>query len=449
MIRRLLLGVLVAVALAACVGAGDSPATPMENGETGVTRLENASPQAAEGPDPPDDSEGESLLPPQGPVSDCAGAPSLLLVTGADGAVTLIQPGGVEVRQLRGPTAPGHPGLQPTWSPTCLDGRRLIAWTEVGDDGAMIAVADAGRGEIRRHSSPVAPFYYYWSPHAAMLAFLGQNAFSPLQMGVLDLHRETVEMVGEGQPFYFDWRRDSQAMVAHVGDAMSLFIHRDGVWSRGDIPLTPGMFQAPMWASSDGILIAAPLLPGAVEVHRRPPDAQGDLPGQRLVITDPDGASLRTLADLQGAAAFGLDPAGNRVAFTDFAGPLRVLDIEQGISVEVSDRQVAAFQWSPDGNRLLFMEVDIEAQALAPKVWDGVATLVFPSFFPTRVFLLQYLPFWDQYSRSLTLWAPGGEAFTYPAASPDGDWIMVQHLQESTPAKVADGVFASWSPASP
>ena len=282
-----------------------------------------------------------------------------------------------------------------------------------------------------------------------MLAFLGQNAFAPLQMGILDVSSQEVEMVGEGQPFYFDWRWDSQAMITHVGDVLSMLTLRGGAWSQREIPLTPGRFQAPAWASPDRILVVSPFSEGAVEVGRRRTAAQGDFSGQRLIMSDPEGTSTRTLAELDGAAIFQPDPAGGRVAFTDFAGPLRVLDIERGVSVDVSEGRVAAFQWNPAGDRLLFMEVDSQARALAPKVWDGSDILVFPSFFPTQVFLLQYLPFWDQYSHSLTLWAPGGEAFTYPAASPDGDRIMVQYLDERRPVEAAEGVFSSWSPSPP
>ena len=419
-------------ATAACVEPGDPAGAPVETADS------SGPPQAQPA--------GE----PEQPLPDCPGTSGLLVVTGAGGEVTLVHPDGAVERELRGPTVPGHPGLQPTWAPTCLEGRRLIAWTEVRDGGAaMIAVADAQTGEVRGNPSPVAPFYYYWSPDATLLAFLGQNGFAPLQMGVLDVSRDEVEMVGEGQPFYFDWRWDSQAMFTHVGNVLSMLTLRGGVWSQREIPLTPGRFQAPAWASPDRILIVSPFSEGAVEVGRRGTAAQGDRTGQRLVMSDPDGTSTSTLAELDGAATFQPDPAGGRVAFTDLTGPLRVLDIERGASVPVSGGPVAAFQWSPAGDRLLFMEVDSQAKALAPKVWDGSDVLVFPSFFPTQVFLLQYLPFWDQYSHSLTLWAPGGEAFTYPAAFPDGDRIMVQYLDERRPAGVAEGVFASWSPSSP
>ena len=385
------------------------------------------------------------------PTSGCIGAPGLLVVTGADGEVTVIHPDGTESGELRGPVSPGHPGLQPTWAPICRDGRHLVAWTEAGDDGTfVIAVADALTGEVRRHGSPVAPFYYYWSPDATLLAFLGQNAFSPLQLGMLNLPSGEVEMVDEGQPFYFDWRPDSKAIVTHVDGSLSVLTLGGDGWAPRKIPVRPGLFQSPSWVSPDRILLVAPVSAGAVEVDWGAPRAQGqgDLPEQQLVVSDPDGTSM-TLADLEGPAVFSPDPAGNRVAFTDFAGPLRVLHVDQGVSVAVSERKVTAFEWSPDGGRLLFMEVDREAQALAPRVWDGTQTRAFPSFFPTQVFFLQYLPFWDQYSRSLTLWAPDGEAFTYPAAAPDRDRIMVQYLDDRQPTEVAEGVFASWSPSGP
>ena len=436
--------------MAACVEPGERTEAPVETAGTASTEAETPESRAGEGPEASEPPQAQSAGEPEQAVPDCPATSGLLVVTGAGGEVTLVHPDGAVERELRGPTGPGHPGLQPTWAPPCREGRRLIAWTEVRDGGtAVIAVADARTGEARRYPSPVAPFYYYWSPDATLLAFLGQNAFAPLQMGILDVSREEVGMVGQGQPFYFDWRWDSRAMITHVGDVLSMFTLRGGVWSQREIPLIPGLFQAPAWASPDRILVVSPFSEGAVEVGRRRAAAQGDLSGQRLVMSDPDGTSTRTLAELDGAGTFQPDPAGGRVAFTDFTGPLRVLDIERGVSVPVSGGRVAAFQWSPAGDRLLFMEVDSQARALAPKVWDGSDILVFPSFFPTQVFLLQYLPFWDQYSHSLTLWAPGGDAFTYPAASPDGDRIMVQYLAERRPAAVAEGVFASWSPSSP
>lgn len=380
-------------------------------------------------------------------AEESAGLVGLILVTGPGGAVKVISPDGTEIRELRASTGSGRPSLQPTWAPVAPQGRHRVAWTELAEDGTFrIAVADVSDGNTMRFECPVAPFYYYWSPDAALLGFLGQSAFSPLQMGVVDLRQDTVELLGEGQPFYFDWRPDSKALVAHVGDVLSLVTRDGGAWTSEVLPVTPGLFQSPAWISADRILVTTPISAGGIDVGMGMPGAQSDLSGQRLVVSDLGGRSSSTLAELGGAASFEPDPDGLRVAFTDFAGPLRVLDIAGGEPVVVSDGRVAAFQWSPDGSRLLFMEVDGQAQKLAPKVWDGRHTVTFRSFVPTRVFLLQYLPFWDQYTRSLTLWAPSGESFTYPAATAGGDRIMVQPLADADPTEVSRGAFASWSP---
>ena len=396
----------------------------------------------------------EEITPQPEEATPPAAAPEildLLLVTGADGSVTVIDPDGTVVRELRGPTGSGHPSLQPTWAPVSLDGRRLVAWTELGDDGAFsIALGDVDNGETTRYPSPVAPFYYYWSPDATLLAFLGQDAFSPLEMGVLDYRRDSVEIIATGQPFYLDWRPDSRAILTHVGEALSI-LTLDGVaWSSEGIPLRPGLFQAPAWLSEDRILIVTPMSPGSVQVSLgMPQNTQDDNSSpQRLVLSDLGDGSVLNLADLEGPAIFEPDPTGKRVAVYDYSGPLRVFDLAEGSEVVVTESEVAAFEWSPAGDRLLFMEVDREARALAPSVWDGEDTLVFPSFLPSRVWIVQYLPFWDQYSRSLTLWSPNGDAFTYPGVSSGNgeDQIFVQHLDESHPITVANGVFASWSP---
>ncbi|MDE0122712.1 MAG: hypothetical protein OXS33_13460 [bacterium] len=423
MIRKSVAGFLIVMALAACAGTGGpEEVTPQQEEET------------------PPEAVPETL--------------DLLLVTGSDGRVTVINPDGTLVRELRGPVAPGHPSLQPTWAPVSVDGRRLVAWTELGDDGAFsIALGDVDTGETTRYSAPVAPFYYYWSPDATLLAFLGQNALSPLEMGVLDYRRDSVEIVATGQPFYFDWRPDSRAIVTHVNEALSLLTSTGEAWSSKDIPIRPGRFQAPAWLSGDRILFVTPTSQGSVRVSLGVArNAQDDTSApQRLVLSDVEAGLVLTLTELEGAAIFEADPTGKWVAVYEYSGPLRVFDLDGGGETVVSESQVAAFEWSPVGERLLFMEVDREARALKPRVWDGRDTLVFPSFLPSRVWVVQYLPFWDQYARSLTLWSPAGDAFTYPGMSTPNaeDQIFVQHLDESQPITVGNGVFASWSPAPP
>jgi TolB protein len=441
---------LVALLLSACNGIVESPGSSSVSGDGFQWQSEDADPGSFEGTDAVEPEAGGSAQGENegGREPDLIRASGLIMVTGRDGELTLIDSSGTRVRQLRVPSASG-PSLQPTWGPLAIDGGQWVAWSELAVDGSFqIALADPFDGTLSTLESPVAPFYYYWSADGNRLGFLGQTAFSPLQMGVVDVMGNTLEMVGEGQPFYFDWRPDSHAMVIHADGVLSILTYAGGTWEPEALALSPGQFQAPAWVSGDRIVVTVPALGGEVKVGAGGMvSAQGDLLPQRLVVIDPAGRFVRFLADLEGPAAFVADPDGRRVAYTDYGGPLQVIEISTEELVSVTNGQVAAFQWSNDGERLLFMEVDPKAQTLVPKVWDGDETLVFPSFLPTRVFLLQYLPFWDQYSRSLTLWSPAGDAFTYPAGSTDGDRIMVQHLNERQPIEVSKGVFASWSPA--
>ncbi|KAL4433073.1 hypothetical protein ABPG77_006500 [Micractinium sp. CCAP 211/92] len=159
---------------------------------------------------------------------------------------------------------------------------------------------------------------------------------------------------------------------------------------------------------------------------------------------------------------------------------------------------VQALQWSPDGRRLLFLVrrsgggMPMVALSKRPHyrwmVYDvccggqgdddgrlGSVTQCLP-FNPTLEFLDRYLPFFDQYSRSLRLWSPDSCAFCFcargqpavgevseepsvhvqpvprlgpaaaDAASGSGDVGATLALAEAPlPVRVAHGTFASWS----
>ena len=122
-----------------------------------------------------------------------------------------------------------------------------------------------------------------------------------------------------------------------------------------------------------------------------------------------------------------------------------VLDLADGTQHEVTAEPAAGFWWSPDGSRLLVL--GIEDEGLRWRVWDGTSLQDFASFVPSGTFLRDFLPFFDQYARSMTLWAPDGNAFAYPAIDDGGTArIWVQRLDGSEPRPVADGVWAAWSP---
>jgi TolB protein len=168
-------------------------------------------------------------------------------------------------------------------------------------------------------------------------------------------------------------------------------------------------------------------------------------PPQSLSIVDVSGNATE-LAPVAGVGMFAPNSSGDRVAYIDSQpgtglGELRVLDIAGGEPTVVDPRQVVGFAWDPAGLQLLYFTIDVEAGELVPNVWDGSDVVRYPGFVPSSTFVSEYLPFWDQYSRSLSLWSPDSDAFVVPDAS---DRILVQHLDEEVPSEVGSGVFATW-----
>ena len=81
-------------------------------------------------------------------------------------------------------------------------------------------------------------------------------------------------------------------------------------------------------------------------------------------------------------------------------------------------------------------------------VWDGADTQALGRVIPSDTFLRDYLRYFDQYARSMTPWAPDSSAFVYAGEGEDGTrGIWVQSVTgEHLPRRVADGVYAGWSP---
>jgi TolB protein len=130
-------------------------------------------------------------------------------------------------------------------------------------------------------------------------------------------------------------------------------------------------------------------------------------------------------------------------------GVLAVLDLRSGVQAVVSPDEVLGFEWSPDGSRLLFLTAsgDDRPQRMRWNVWSGTEITPFEPFVPTALYVRDYLPFFDQYARSQTAWAPDGNAFAYAGTSEDGrSGIWVQRLGSASPAYLGPGEMVSWGP---
>ena len=171
----------------------------------------------------------------------------------------------------------------------------------------------------------------------------------------------------------------------------------------------PGTFSVPVWTADGRTLVYAAV----------------DADGQRLVARGADAQTERSLVPYDGLIAFVVSPDGRRIAFQvlepERTLPLSVIDVRTGETVEIIDSPIASFFWSPDGERLLYLEPDpLPDDTLLWfrwGVWDGTSSFVTPRFAPSQLISVEYLQFFEQYAQSMRLWSPDSRAFAYPGMS--------------------------------
>lgn len=176
--------------------------------------------------------------------------------------------------------------------------------------------------------------------------------------------------------------------------------------------------------------------------------------GQRLVVHEVEAETGRPLVPFDGLLTFVVSPDGDRIAFQVLeeggALPLSVIDVGTSETVEISGAPTVAYFWSPDGERLLYMDPDpVQGQLwFRWGVWDGTSSFLTPRFAPSPLIAGEYLPFFQRYAQSMSLWSPDGSAFAYPGTSQDGEeGIWIQSARpDRAPVLVADGNFVAWSP---
>lgn len=371
-----------------------------------------------------------------------------LVIQGIDGNLYTTRPDGSESIALTSDASARRRYSQPTWSPSA----EYVAYATVDLDSrteasALVIRRFNGSAE-RRFSTPFAPFYIDWSPDETRLAYLSnwvgvEGSTIALRTADLvtpfDQDADALETLAEGLPLYFTWSPDGARILAHIGNERLEFRAPGG---RSEaLALTGAGFPAPQW-SVDGNRIVYAL---------------GDGQGQRLVVSDPAGESAINLTDYSDSIAFSLNPTGDQLAYvvtpsginTAAFGPLYVVDAAGRRTVELAAEPVLAFFWSPDGEKLAYLVVDLTegTSLLKWMVWDGERRREYARITPTRTFLQSYIAFFDQYARGMTIWSPDSTAFAYAAVTRrGGPQIFVQALDADEPERVAPGVFVSWSP---
>jgi Tol biopolymer transport system component len=378
------------------------------------------------------------------------------------GQVVAIEPDGSNARQL---TDTQQRFQFPTWSP---DGRFVAT---IGSDVTGTGLFVLSAAKTRQAIQPLyadrrnAPFYLFWSPDSNQVSFLASNSDGiGLHLVQADGSADS-RLLTVGGPLYWAWTADSRQILIHsgfAGEASRLeLIEADGNGT-GEAIAAPGYFQAP-GISADGRYLAY-----AEEINGI---------SSQLVVVDRQTGAMEQQRHA-GQVALAWSPTANQIAFINgteqndgsFIGPLRLLDAATGEVRVLSRASIVAFFWSPDGRYLAAFslvrrnEGDINAWAgkdvaakrnqqqnlprlrlLVYDVSNDEGRFLF-DFVPTLPFARQFLPYFDQYALSHTLWSPNSDALVLSMEVNDRNQIFTINIATGQKRFLANGLMPFWSP---
>jgi TolB protein len=389
---------------------------------------------ATTGPEPPSASES----PDPTVASDVAGLAGRLAVLDETGSLVTLNPDGSGEVVLDEVEAGRSQVRQPTWSP---DGSR-VAWVhvEVTDDETLetVLATSTGRGTRPTEATTgvAVPFYLSWDPTSSRIAYLAGRD-EDIEIGIVEGERGRATPLDTGQPYYLSWAPAGEEMLVHADEDRLERLGLDG--SLTTVADRLGTFFAPVWTGD-----------GRTFVY-----ASADASGQHLVVHETDARRGTRLLPFDGLVRFVVSPDGRRIAFQILeeqnAQPLTVIDVRSGETTEIVEGLTGGFFWSPNGERLLYLVPDPDEERFWYRwgVWDGRSSFTTPRVLLSLLVVEQYLPFFEQYAQSMSLWSPDGSAFAYPGENEEGRLgIWVQSAEPGrAPVLVADGTFVAWSPA--
>ena len=328
----------------------------------------------------------------------------------------------------------------PTWS---ARGRRLafVRFDQQTDGSLQAAILNSDSGsrnpQVVWESASLAPVYLYWSPDSRWLSVLSQRtAEEGMELGLVDpAGKLSYKPLDTGLPLYWAWDPDNRFMLAHVGGGTTsggrlTLLDVRGATGKRNFNVRPARFQSPQ-VSPDG---------------ERMLYVDSESGSAQLVLRDIEGPGLDVLKTVSGSAFFSFSRDGRRVAIMESSTPqlsadgtLRVLvpgRLER--SVELEEPTVIAFFWAPNSRQIAYL-VPVSAAELQQLVVEPVfaadpeqiyvhlrvmdarsGEFWKVATFPITRGSLGALQFFDQYTRSGSIWSPDGNWLVFSAVARGG-----------------------------
>lgn len=383
----------------------------------------------------------------------------------------------------------GRNCAMPTWAP---NGRRLafIAHDERGNLGVYVSPSDRGDPRLLFQRSATRPFYLYWSPDNSALAILSIDHRNGLDwFGERPPHEETVlrrvsvqepsevQVVAQGQPMYFAWSPDGDALLIHAKGALSV-VDRQGKGQPRTIEDFSAAYTTPLW-SADGDHVIFVRIPGAgldaaghASAHVLNAASTPSESNLGFSILSHDLATGRE-TQLDYVDGFGLLQmvrwkGGDTLVYRSSAGgpwnpsqsgsvPLRLFNAADKMTENISATRVYAVFWSPDGSNVaLFAPEERDFLPIFPD-WQGrrMRLLIYDvaskntqeiyTFSPTQTFST-LLSHYEQFDLSHSLWSPDSRYVTVCGVGESGPTVLVVDTTQPNEARAfATGVLATWS----
>ncbi len=338
----------------------------------------------------------------------------------------------------------------PSWSPTS---DQIAVIGEYNQDVRLLVFDDVEENEpiVLYDQRGLAPIYLYWHPEGESVSFIANSPSG------LAFYLEPADGSGSstplnrGQPFYWQWLANGKQALVHVENERLAFMDLAGEESITGLG-SRGSFQTPALSSRNRYLAYQELREN----------------GRFITIKDLHEDQIALQTNHQGFLSMGWNPNTSQLAYVSprsdrsSFGPLFLWDATVGEEQLLTNDDVIAFFWSPDGRTLAYLtaqpnsgpQAKVGGAVSQQRQFITLATIdietgaqrYIATFEPNPIFVSQFLPFFEQYALSHRIWSPDSRALAIPVINNEGEpEILITPIDGQDSYRVSDGFLAFWS----